>query len=84
MTASVRDDRSPMLPDAPPVADTLKGFAIDTPHAEYIRHKSFIVWNERSVEGMTGGEMEQVVLKNFRDAQPLVRWLRQVPSVPNA
>jgi hypothetical protein len=28
--------------------------------------------------------MEQVVLKNFRDAQPLVRWLRQVPNVPNA
>jgi hypothetical protein len=32
---------------------------------------------------MTGDEMEQVVLKNFRDAQPLVRWLRQAPNVPN-
>jgi uncharacterized protein (TIGR02453 family) len=61
-----------------------KGFAIDTPHAEYLRHKSFIVWNERSVDGMSGDELERVVLKNFRDAQPLVRWLRQVPNVPNA
>lgn len=57
-----------------------KGFDADTPHAEYVRHKSFIVWNERSVDGMTGDELEQVVLKNFRDAQPLVQWLRQVPS----
>ena len=57
-----------------------KGFDADTPHAEYVRHKSFIVWNERSVDGMTGDEMEQVVLKNFRDAQPLVQWLRQVPT----
>ena len=57
-----------------------KGFDADTPHAEYVRHKSFIVWNERSVDGMTGDELEQVVLKNFRDAQPLVQWLRQVPN----
>jgi uncharacterized protein (TIGR02453 family) len=57
-----------------------KGFEADTPHAEYVRHKSFIVWNERSVDGMTGDALEEVVLKNFRDAQPLVQWLRQVPN----
>ena len=57
-----------------------KGFDADTPHADYVRHKSFIVWNERSVDGMTGEELEQAVLKNFRDAQPLVQWLRQVPN----
>jgi uncharacterized protein (TIGR02453 family) len=57
-----------------------KGFDADTPHADYVRHKSFIVWNERSVDGMTGEELEQAVLKNFRDALPLVQWLRQVPN----
>jgi len=61
-----------------------KGFSADAPHAEYLRHKSFIVWNERSVDGMTGADLEQAVLKNFRDALPLVRWLRQVPNVPDA
>ncbi len=57
-----------------------KGFDAETPHAEYIRHKSFIVWNERSVAGMTGDEMERIVLENFRDAYALVQWLRTVPS----
>ena len=57
-----------------------KGFDADTPHAEYIRHKSFIVWNERSVAGMTGNELERVVLENFKDAQALVQWLRKVPT----
>lgn len=59
-----------------------KGFDADTPHAQYIRHKSFIVWNERSVAGMTGDELERVVLENFRDAQALVQWLRTVPVAP--
>jgi uncharacterized protein (TIGR02453 family) len=57
-----------------------KGFDADSPHAEYIRHKSFIVWNERSVAGMTGEEMERVLLQNFRDAHALVKWLRTVPA----
>ena len=59
-----------------------KGFDADTPHAQYIRHKSFIVWNERSVAGMTGDELERIVLENFRDAQALVQWLRTVPAAP--
>ena len=57
-----------------------KGFDADTPHAQYIRHKSFIVWNERSVAGMTSEALECVVLENFRDAQALVQWLRTVPA----
>lgn len=59
-----------------------KGFDADTPHADYIRHKSFIVWNERSVAGMSGAELERAVLENFRDAQALVQWLRTVPAAP--
>ena len=30
--------------------------------------------------GMTGEEMERVLLQNFRDAHALVKWLRTVPA----
>jgi uncharacterized protein (TIGR02453 family) len=57
-----------------------RGFNADGPHADYLRHKNFIVWSERSVEGMLGKTLEASVLENFRDARALVLWLRGVPQ----
>jgi uncharacterized protein (TIGR02453 family) len=58
-----------------------RGFDAESKHADYLRYKSFIVWNERSVIGMPADALEGVVLENFRAALPLVRWLSGVPPV---
>ena len=57
-----------------------RGFDAEAKHAEYLRYKSFIVWNERTVTGMPADALEGIVLENFRAALPLVRWLRGVPA----
>lgn len=53
-----------------------KGFDADAPHIEYIKLKSFIVWDEMPVL-KTSTELEKTVLGRFRDAYPLIAWLRQ-------
>jgi len=53
-----------------------KGFAADLPHIEYIKQKSFIVWTETSVKGMDGARLRKHVAEGFKEALPLVQWLR--------
>lgn len=58
-----------------------KGFDADGPHAEYIKLKSFIVWKESSLKKRIPADLGKEVLAGFKDAYPLVSWLRQVPLI---
>jgi uncharacterized protein (TIGR02453 family) len=58
-----------------------KGFDADTPQIEYIKLKSFIVWREVAAM-QVADTLEQTLLAGFRDAYPLVIWLRSVPHNP--
>ncbi len=52
-----------------------KGFDADVPHLEYIKLKSFIVWKEVDVKKVT--DLEKTLVSEFKDAYPLIAWLRQ-------
>jgi uncharacterized protein (TIGR02453 family) len=54
-----------------------KGFDVDVPHLEYIKLKSFIVWNEVGVMTVADN-LEKTLVAGFRDAYPLIDWLRQI------
>ena len=55
-----------------------KGYAADTPHIEYIKQKSFIVWTEVPVKGMVAAKVLQAIASGFKLSLPLVLWLREV------
>jgi uncharacterized protein (TIGR02453 family) len=55
-----------------------KGFAADTPHVEFIKLKSFIVWNETSLKRKIPKDLRTELVDGFRNAYPLVTWLRGV------
>lgn len=52
-----------------------KGFDADVPHLEYIKLKSFIVWKEVDITKVT--DLEKTLASEFKDAYPLITWLRQ-------
>ncbi len=54
-----------------------KGFDADVPHIEYIKMKSFIVWKETSLKKKIPADLGKEVVAGFKDAYPLVAWLRQ-------
>lgn len=54
-----------------------KGFDADARHIEYIKMKSYIVWTETSLNKKIPTELEKELVAGFRDAYPLVAWLRQ-------
>ncbi|MBI1890171.1 MAG: DUF2461 domain-containing protein [Burkholderiales bacterium] len=56
-----------------------KGFDADHPQIEAIKHKSFIVWKETSVKKKIPANLEKEILAGFKDAYPLIAWLRQAP-----
>ena len=55
-----------------------KGFDADAPHIEYIKMKSFIVWKETSLKKRLPADLNKELVAGFKDAYPLVAWLRQV------
>ncbi len=55
-----------------------KGFDADAPYIEYIKLKSFIVWTERSLTKKLPVDLCKELSAGFKDAYPLVAWLRQV------
>jgi uncharacterized protein (TIGR02453 family) len=55
-----------------------KGFDADAPHIEFIKLKNFIVWNETSLKKKISADLEKELIAGFKDACPLVTWLRQV------
>lgn len=54
-----------------------KGFDADAPHIEYIKMKSFIVWKETSLKKKVPADLGEELAAEFRNAYPLVAWLRQ-------
>ena len=56
-----------------------KGFDADAPHIEYVKLKSFIVGKETSVKGQVIPDFGKALVKDFKDAYPLVEWLRAIP-----
>ncbi|HWW06041.1 DUF2461 domain-containing protein [Collimonas sp.] len=57
-----------------------KGFDADSPHIEYIKLKNFIVWKEQALKKMLSDALEKELVAGFKDAYPLVSWLRQVKT----
>jgi uncharacterized protein (TIGR02453 family) len=55
-----------------------KGFDPDAPHIEYLKLKSFIVWKETSLKKKMPVDLEKELVTGFRQAYPLVAWLRQI------
>jgi len=58
-----------------------KGFDADSPHIEYVKLKNFIVWKESSIKKKIPADLGKEVLAGFKDAYPLVHWLRQIPLI---
>ena len=57
-----------------------KGFARDTPHIDYIRQKSFVVWSEEPVKGKQGAALTKAITAGFKLSLPLIRWLREATA----
>lgn len=57
-----------------------KGFDADSPHIEYIKLKNFIVWKEQTLKKMLSDALEKELVAGFKDAYPLVSWLRQIKT----
>lgn len=55
-----------------------KGFEPDAPHIEYIKLKSYMVWKETGLKKKIPDDLGKEILAGFKDAYPLVTWLRQV------
>jgi uncharacterized protein (TIGR02453 family) len=53
-----------------------KGFDADSPHIEYIKMKSFIVWNETSLKKTIPADLGKEIVAGFKNAYPLITWLR--------
>ncbi len=56
-----------------------KGYDADSPHIEAIKLKSFIVWKETDIRKRVPVDLRGQLAADFRNAWPLVAWLRQVP-----
>ena len=57
-----------------------KGFDANLPHIEYIKLKNFIVWKEQPLKKMLSDALEKELVTSFKDAFPLVGWLRQIKT----
>ncbi|SNT03475.1 TIGR02453 family protein [Noviherbaspirillum humi] len=56
-----------------------KGFENAEVHPEYLKLKSFIVWTETSLKNKKPDDLAEQIVSGFRDSQPLVNWLREIP-----
>ncbi|WP_432239935.1 DUF2461 domain-containing protein [Herbaspirillum robiniae] len=59
-----------------------KGFDPNSPNIEYVKLKSFIVWTETGIKKKIPSDLGGDVLEGFKDAYPLVKWLRDIPLMP--
>lgn len=55
-----------------------KGFDPGHQHVEYLKLKSFFVWNEAKLQLNAPEQLVPVLARGFRDAFALVKWLRGV------
>jgi uncharacterized protein (TIGR02453 family) len=65
------------LRDEGKLARPPKGFDADAPHLEYLKMKSFILWDETSLKKRIPTDLGKDILFGFKDAYPLIAWLRQ-------
>jgi uncharacterized protein (TIGR02453 family) len=59
-----------------------KGFDADAPHIEQLKLKSFIVWKDSSLGKVSPDKLPALLLSDFRDGAPLVKWLRDAGPTP--
>lgn len=57
-----------------------KGFDSATPHIEYIKLKNFLVEKSYSIKRKIPADLGKDLAAGFKDALPLVTWLRQVKT----
>ncbi|MFP5390394.1 MAG: DUF2461 domain-containing protein, partial [Gammaproteobacteria bacterium] len=57
-----------------------KGFDPDHVHVEYLKHKSFFVWTEVDLDRNAPDRLVPDLARAFKDAFPLVTWLRSVKA----
>lgn len=55
-----------------------KGFDPDHPHIDYLKLKSFFVWTEVKLKLNAPDRLVPEMVRTFKDAYPLVAWLRAV------
>lgn len=53
-----------------------KGFDAEHPHIEQLKLKNFMVWTECPIDGMDAGQIQKILVTGFKNAYPLVTWLR--------
>lgn len=53
-----------------------KGFDAEHPNIEQLKLKNFMVWTEYSLDSMDAQQIQEILVKGFKSAYPLVSWLR--------
>jgi uncharacterized protein (DUF2461 family) len=57
-----------------------KGFDPNHPLVEYLKLKSYFVWNEDKLDINAPDKLVPQLAQGFKDATALVNWLRGVPQ----
>ena len=57
-----------------------KGFDADSPHVEFLKLKDFLVVKRSSIKKKVPTDLGKDLATEFKDALPLVTWLRQVKT----
>jgi uncharacterized protein (DUF2461 family) len=53
-----------------------KGYDPEHQHLEYLKLKSMMVWADCPLDGMLHDDVMAKLVSSFKDALPLVTWLR--------
>ncbi len=59
-----------------------KGFDADSPMADYLRLKSYIVWRETSIKRLSPEKLPAKIVEDFSALSPLIKWLRTAGITP--
>ncbi|HEY8027714.1 MAG TPA: DUF2461 domain-containing protein [Burkholderiaceae bacterium] len=57
-----------------------KGYDADSPHVEFLKLKDFLVVKRTSIKKKIPVDLGKDIAADFKNALPLVRWLRQVKT----
>lgn len=56
-----------------------KGFDAESVHVEYLKLKSFGIWNEVDAMQASEPDLAKTLIQAFKDGQALIKWLRAIP-----
>ncbi|WP_424192680.1 DUF2461 domain-containing protein [Ampullimonas aquatilis] len=56
-----------------------KGFDGESVHADYLKLKSFGIWNEVDAMKASEPDLAKTLIQGFKDSQALIKWLRAIP-----